>query len=417
MFGDIGNTSVGMYFLYDWVQKETPLPWKNQQTKMELKQEFVQIATQPNTNMSQLCRRYDISRKTGYKWLARYQSEGLEGLRERSRRPHDSPNKTPTDIEGLVVEARRRDPGWGGRKLRRHLMNQAEADEISISPGEVPAASTITAILDRNGMLAAPSDPSRQGSWKRFERERPNDLWQLDFKGEFRLANQAYCYPLTLVDDYSRFSLAVAGCPDQQRSTVEQQLRKVFRRYGLPRAILCDNGPPWGAGLGWRDWGPFYTGLAVWLMRLGITVTYCRPNHPQGKGKNERFNGTLQAELLDHQQFADHSEAHDRMGDWRRRYNTVRPHQALDMGTPASRYQPSQQALPEQLPPVEYGAGQTTRKVTAQGKISFRGQRVTVGKAFSGYRLALRASSEPHTYEVYFCNQQIRTINLTQNHN
>lgn len=394
------------------------MPWKTEDTKMERKAEFVQLADQPNANISRLCRRFGISRPTGYRWLGRYQQEGLDGLAERSRRPRSSPNKTPDEIEQLVVAARRADPGWGGRKLRAHLLNQARRGAIAAAPDQIPAASTITAILDRHGMLEAPQDPSRRGRWQRFEREAPNALWQLDFKGEFRLANHRYCYPLTLIDDHSRFSLAVAACPDQQRSTVQRQLRKVFARYGLPEAIFCDNGPPWGAGLGWRAWGPFYTGLAVWLMRLGITVIYARPNHPQSKGKNERFNGSLQAELLDHEQFADHSQADDRMADWRTRYNTVRPHQALEMATPASRYRPSGREFPGELPPVEYGPGATTRKITTQGKIRFRGRRFTVGKAFSGYRLALRASSEAKdTWEVYFCHQQIRTITMNKNAN
>ena len=388
------------------------MPWKTEKTKMERKAEFVQLADQPQSNMSRLCRRFGISRPTGYKWLRRYQQQGREGLSERSRRPHSSPNKTPDRIVRLVLEARRRDPGWGGRKLRRHLRNRAEDGDLSIRPGQVPSASTITRILERHGMLPAPADSSRQGSWQRFERDTPNALWQLDFKGEFSLGDGQLCYPLTLVDDHSRFSLVVAGCPNQQRSTVEQQLRAVFARYGLPRAILCDNGPPWGAGLGWRSWGPFYTGLAVWWMRLGIEVIYSRPNHPQGKGKNERFNGSLQAELLDHQQFDNHREANARMAKWRTRYNTVRPHQALDMATPASRYRPSQRALPEQLPPVEYRPGATTRKVTGGGKIHFQGQQFTVGKAFQGYRMALRRGSSPGSYECYFCNQQIRTIHL-----
>lgn len=394
------------------------MPWKNQQTKMERKAEFVQLADQSNANMSQLCRRFGISRPTGYKWLDRYQQEGLDGLAERSRRPHNSPEQTCEHIERLVVAARRADPGWGGRKLRHRLMSQAESGAITPRPDQIPAASTITQILDRHGLLADPEDPSRQGSWQRFERSAPNDLWQLDFKGEFRLTDDQYCYPLTLIDDHSRFSLAVGGCPNQQRDTVQARLRAAFIRYGLPKAILCDNGPPWGAGLGWRRWGPYYTGLAVWLMRLGITVIYSRPNHPQGKGKNERFNGSLQTELLDHQEFASHSQADARLADWRDRYNTVRPHQALDMTTPASHYQPSGRELPRQLPAVAYSPGANTRKVTPNGAISFRGQRFTVGRAFSGYRLALRASSESEeTYEVYFCHQQIRTINVNQNAN
>jgi len=388
------------------------MPWKTEETTMELKLEFVQMADRPNANMSRLCRRFGISRPTGYKWLRRYRDEGLEGLSERSRRPHNSPNKTPGDIEQLVVEARRTDPGWGGRKLHRHLRNQASGGAIPISPNQVPSASTITRILNRHGMLPAPEDSSRQGPWQRFERAAPNELWQLDFKGEFPLTGGQLCYPLTLIDDHSRFSLAVAGCPNQQRSTVQELLMAVFRRYGLPRAILCDNGPPWGAGLGWRDWGPFYTGLAVWLMRLGIKVIYGRPNHPQGKGKNERFNRTLGDELLDHRQFADHSEAHARMADWRRRYNSVRPHQALDMATPASRYRPSEVEFPPELPPVEYDSQATTRKVTTNGKFRFGGQQFTVGRAFSGYHIALRSCSEPSTYECYFCKQQVRTIIL-----
>ena len=393
-------------------KKEAIVPWKPKATMLELKAEFVQMADQPTANMSQLCQRYGISRPTGYKWLRRYRQNGLDGLYERSRRPKNSPNQTPKPIEQLVVAARRRDPGWGGRKLNSHLRGQAESGVISISPEQVPSPSTITRILDRHGMLAEPEHASRRGSWNRFERSDPNELWQLDFKGEFRLANQAYCYPLTLIDDYSRFSLAVAACADQKRCTVQQQLRSVFERYGLPQAILCDNGPPWGAGLGWRDWGPFYTGLAVWMIRLGIQVLYGRPNHPQGKGKNERFNGTLKAELLDHEQFDNHKEAHHRMADWRNRYNTVRPHQALDMAPPATRYRPSQTTFPETLPPVEYGPGATTRKVNSTGTITIGNQCFTVGKAFRGYRLALRASSQPRQYDVYFCNQQIRTVNL-----
>lgn len=394
------------------------MPWKNQQTKMERKAEFVQLADQPNANMSQLCRRFDISRPTGYKWLRRWRAEGREGLSERSRRPHSSPEQTGQRVEELVVAARRADPGWGGRKLRHRLQADARAARIEVGPDQIPAASTITQILDRHGMLADPKAPSRRGSWDRFEREAPNDLWQLDFKGEFRLSNDQYCYPLTLIDDHSRFSLAVAGCPNQQRDTVQGRLEAAFGRYGLPEAILCDNGPPWGAGLGWRSWGPYYTGLAVWLMRLGITVIYGRPNHPQGKGKNERFNGSLQAEVLDHQQFDSHSEADARLADWRDRYNTVRPHQALDMATPASRYQPSGQALPGELPPVEYGPAETTSSVNHQGRINFQGQRVPVGKAFRGYRLALRASSESKdTYEVYFCHQRIRSFDVNKNAN
>lgn len=391
------------------------MPWKKEETKMELKREFVMLADQPHANMSRLCRRYGISRPTGYKWLARYRTEGDEGLVEHARRPHHSPNKTPDHVEQVVIEARQADPGWGGRKLRDVLTAQAEAGAIDLRADQIPAASTITRILDRHGLLEDCSQPSRQGRWQRFERDTPNELWQMDFKGEFRLASGAWCYPLTIIDDHSRFGLATAACRNQQRATVKSQLQRIFARYGLPEAILCDNAGPWGSPTRFADGRPCYTKLAAWLMRLNINVTYSRPGHPQSKGKNERFNGTLQAELLRFERFADQEHARDRMAEWLLRYNTVRPHQALDMNPPATRYQPSPATFPEELPPVEYGPEDITRKVSAKGIISFQGHSFRVGKAFDGYRVALRAGSEQNTYNVYFCNQHIRTITLTQN--
>lgn len=386
-------------------------------TKMESKHEFVLMADQPNANISRLCRRFGISRPTGYKWLARYRAEGLEGLTERSRRPHSSPNKTPDHIEQLVLQARRRDPGWGGRKLHHHLRRQAKADELGVRPEQIPAPSTITDILDRHGILAASKTPGRQGPWERFERKAPNQLWQMDFKGEFRLNSGDWCYPLTIIDDHSRFAIATQACPNQRRQTVKGHLQGVFGRYGLPEAILCDNGAPWGSPQRFADGRPHYTQLAAWLLRLDIQVSYSRPGHPQSKGKNERFNGTLDGELLRFKRFADYAQVQDQMSNWRSRYNTVRPHEALDMASPASRYRPSPVALPEQLPPVNYSPDDVTRKVSGKGTISFRGQSFRVGKAFTGHRVAVRENSNPEEFKVYFCNQHIRTINLTQNHN
>jgi transposase len=162
------------------------------------------------------------------------------------------------------------------------------------------------------------------------------------------------------------------------------------------------------------DGRPHYTKLARWLIRLGIEVKYSRPSHPQSKGKNERFNGTLKAELLRFERFPDQACADRRLAEWRKRYNTIRPHEALDMDTPASHYQPSPVKFPERLPAVEYGPDDPTRKVSAKGRISFQGQLFRVGKAFEGQRVAVRASSHRKQYKVYFCNQHIRTINLDQ---
>jgi len=387
------------------------MSWK-EATKMELKEEFVMLAEQQNVNMSRLCRRFGISRPTGYKWLDRYRAEGLDGLVERSRRPHSSPNKTPEHIEELVEDARDNDRGWGGRKLYHHLRRQANAGQLYVEAAQIPAPSTITAILDRNGELEPKQASARQGPWQRFERPAPNALWQMDFKGEFKLDTGDWCYPLTIVDDHSRFAVATRACSNQRRGTVKGCLQAVFGRYGLPKQILCDNGAPWGSPVRFPDGRPHYTKLAAWLMRLDIGVSYSRPGHPQSKGKNERFNGTLDGELLRFERFADQSEARDRMADWRVRYNTVRPHEALDMAPPASRYQPSPVELPEQLPAVEYGPDDATRKVSAKGMISFRGQTFRVGKAFEGHRVAVRASANTNEHKIYFCNQHIRTIIL-----
>lgn len=389
------------------------MPW-TEVTKMESKREFVLMADQPNANISRLCRRFGISRPTGYKWLARYRAEGFEGLAEHSRRPHSSPHKTPDHIEQLVLQARRRDPGWGGRKLHHHLRRQAKADELGVRPEQIPAPSTITDILGRHGMLAASQTPGRQGPWERFERKAPNQLWQMDFKGEFRLNSGNWCYPLTIIDDHSRFAIATQACPNQRRQTVKDHLQGAFGRYGLPEAILCDNGAPWGSPQRFADGRPHYTQLAAWLLRLDITVSYSRPGHPQSKGKNERFNGSLDGELLRFKRFADYGQAQDQMSNWRSRYNTVRPHEALDMASPASHYRPSPVALPEHLPPIEYGTDDHTRKVSAKGIISFRGQSFRVGKAFKGQPVAVRPRSEPNEFNVYFCNHHIRTINLTK---
>ncbi|MGM0589648.1 MAG: IS481 family transposase [Bacteroidota bacterium] len=390
------------------------MPWKKEQTTMELRTEFVQLADQPGANISQLCKRFGISRPTGYKWLSRYREHGLDGLQDQSRRPTHFPNKTPKHIEQLIISTRKKFPGWGARKLRHWLCNQITEGHIgSANIDELPAFSTITRILDRNNVLEAPTHSSRAKPWKRFEREAPNQLWQLDFKGEFLLSNGAKCFPLTLLDDHSRFSLALAACPNQQRTTVQQQLKRVFDRYGLPEEILCDNGTPWGAGMGWGPEGPYYTKLAAWLMRLGVTVTYARPGRPQTKGKNERFNGTLQAELLRFRQFSNWSDVRRDFAQWRMIYNTQRPHEALAMDPPAKHYKASCITYSDHLPPINYGPSDIVRKVNAEGRISYQNKQYRVGRAFCGQHVALRAIPEENDKKkVYFCHQHIRTLDF-----
>ncbi|HEX5327473.1 MAG TPA: IS481 family transposase, partial [Acetobacteraceae bacterium] len=257
-------------------------------SRMQSREEFVRLAAAEGGNVAMLCGRFGISRKTGYKWLSRYRAG--EGLADRSRRPHGSPLRTSPALEGSVLALRRERPSWGGRKLRRRLLDQGHP--------VAPAASTITAILARHGLIDA-AEAARHGAFQRFEHARPNALWQMDFKGHFAHA-AGRCHPLTVLDDHSRYAVCLAACADEVTETVRAQLIAVFRRYGLPERINIDNGSPWGDGAGGR-----YTLLTVWLLRLGIRFSHSAPYHPQTNGKDERFHRTLKRDVLHGRQYAD----------------------------------------------------------------------------------------------------------------
>jgi transposase InsO family protein len=279
---------------------------------MDEREEFVRLALAPGANKRALSRRFGISRSNGYKWLQRYLAEGRSGLSDRSRRPLRSPSRTAVAVEAEVLRVREQsNNAWGGRKIERVLQNTGRM--------EVPVPSTITEILRRHGKL----DERRQehpGPCRRFERAEPNELWQMDFKGHFPLA-RGRCHPLTVLDDHSRYSLRIAACGNEQETTVRGQLVAVFRRYGLPFAMLMDNGPPWGDG-GHQP----HTGFTVWLMRLGVRVTHGRPFHPQTQGKDERFHRSLKAEVLSGKSFRDLSACQQAFDHWRHVYNRASEH-------------------------------------------------------------------------------------------
>lgn len=259
------------------------MPWPERST-MSLRTEFVELALMEGSNIRALSRRFGISPKTGYKWLARYRCEGSAGLMDRSRRPRLSPRITNVQVERALLDIRDANPGWGARKIR-HVLAQQQS-------GPLPVPSTVTAILRRNGRLD-PEESTKHTAFTRFEHEHPNDLWQMDFKGDFALANGQRCHPLTMLDDHARYCLLLAACRNEQTQTVQALLIGCFRTYGLPEKMLMDNGPPWGGGGVMR-----HTALSVWLMRLGVLVYHGRPWHPQTQGKEERFHRTLTEELL-----------------------------------------------------------------------------------------------------------------------
>lgn len=372
------------------------MPWK-ECTEVSRRQEFVALATAGKISMSELCRRFGVSRKTGYKWLNRYTVEGEAGLQNRSRRPRSSPTQTAAEMEAAVVELRRKHPAWGGRKLRHRL--QALGHE------KVPAASTMTNILHRHKLIDA-EESKKHTAYQRFEHPEPNDLWQMDFKGHFAMSNQSRCHPLTVLDDHSRFNLGLRACGDERGATVKSELIEIFRRYGLPKRMLMDNGSPWG-----DDRESPYTPLSVWLIRLGIGVSHGRPYHPQTQGKDERFHRTFKLEVLRGREFRDLHDCQSRFDPWRDVYNLERPHEALEMATPASRYRVSQRPFPETLPEIEYSPGDLVRKVQTTGKIDFHGKVYFVSKAFRGEPIGLRATTEDGVWEVYYCHHRIGKLN------
>jgi transposase InsO family protein len=230
----------------------------------------------------------------------------------------------------------------------------------------------------------------------------------MDFKGHFALSNGQRCHPLTVVDDHSRFAVGLRACGDEQTETVRAHLTEIFRLYGLPEEMVMDNGSPWGYG---RDREAF-TELAVWLIRLGIGVLHSGAGHPQTHGKNERFNRTLQVELLRNGVFRDLEDSQRGFDQWRQEYNLERPHEALGMKTPAECYQPSERSFPDSLGAIEYRPEDIIRKVQWKGEIHFRNRTFLIGRAFHGYPVALRSTREDGIYDVYFSHQNITQINL-----
>jgi transposase InsO family protein len=355
------------------------------------------LAQQEDSNISGLCKLFGISRKTGYKWLNRFDANGNAGLNNRSRRPYSSPFKSHECIEAAIVALREAHPAWGGRKIKRRLETCGHPD--------VPAASTITGILHRHGLIN-PDDFAKHKAFIRFEHPYPNALWQMDFKGHFAM-RQGRCHPLTVIDDHSRFNMVLKACANERTDTVQTALINTFRRYGLPDRITMDNGSPWGS-----DAFHELTPLTAWMIRLGIGVSHSRPYHPQTQGKDERFHRTLHAEAISGRQFDDLAHCQRQFDQFRDIYNLERPHESLGMNTPVTRYKVSQRPYPEILPYIEYGPNDHVRKVQAKGEISFKGKAFCISKALRGYPVALRQTNIDGRYSVYFCHQKLKELDL-----
>ncbi len=372
------------------------MPWR-EVSLMDQRAEFVALVGQGGSTHVELCRRFGISPKTGYKWLKRAAGGSADWAQDLSRRPHTTPGQTAAAVEAAVLSVRDAHPAWGARKIEAWLARE---------PIEVPAASTIHAILVRHGRIVP---PIRSAAHRRFEHPAPNLVWQMDFKGRFPLRDRrGWCHALTMIDDHSRYALCLAACENEQTSTVRDQLERVFRRYGLPEAFLVDNGNPWGNGPEQR-----WTRLGVWLLKLGVDVLHSRPYHPQTRGKNERFHRTLKAEVLAMRSFRALREVQHAFDRWRHLYNHHRPHEALSQAVPASRYRPSPRSMPRKLPDPEYQPGDVLRTVsTTKPFISFKGKPWLVPKAFCGERVAVRPLNLDGRYGIFFGAHEIAQIDL-----
>jgi transposase InsO family protein len=302
-------------------------------------------------------------------------------------------------MEQVIVEARQAHPAWGGRKLKRWLEKQGCQ--------AVPQPSTITEVLRRHGLLE-PDEAIQHQAYQRFERSRPNELWQMDFKGHFELGGGALCHPLTVLDDHSRFLVGLQACPDETDRTVRACLTGLFRGFGLPERMLMDNGAPWG-----DDPDTPFTALTVWLLRLGIPVSHGRPRHPQTQGKDERFHRTLDVELLSRTSPADFPDCQAALDHLWQVYNYERPHEALALDTPAEHYQPSSRPFPDPLPPLLFPAGAAIRRVDHTGRISIHGHIRRVSRAFKNLAVGvLPDQAEDGVFHVFFNDILVRTLDL-----
>lgn len=360
------------------------MPWERRSV-YEQRKAFAQQA-QCAENFSALCREYGISRKTGYKWVRRDQSG--EGMDDLSRRPLHSPNRTDAEVEGRILQLRSENPGWGAKTIHRILQREG-------CP-QLPCVKTVNNILNRNGCISEEESAKRK-AFIRFQKDCCNDMWQTDFKGEFRMQDGKYCYPLTILDDHSRFSL----CIEPRLSTanvVIPTFEKVFSQYGLPQAILSDNGAQFA---GFKRG---YTRFERWLMELDILPVHGRIKHPQTQGKIERFHRSMNSELLKHQTFQNIDDARRQLSGWREKYNTYRPHEALGMKCPAEIYVPSSRPLPRRIPEYEYGGEYHVLKVNSWGYVRFDKHQIYLSETMIDHYIEFRPSADGERFVACFRN-------------
>ncbi len=364
------------------------MPWKDK-TVEELRKEFCEAAKQ-SRNFSSLCREFGITRKTGYKWVERYQNSGE--ICDRSHTPQSTPRKTASEIEEAILRIRASNQGWGARTILKVMENEGYVD--------LPCERTANNILHRNGCISEEESLKRK-EYVRFQREHCNELWQADFKGDFRLLDGTRCYPLDIIDDHSRFCLRIEG--KSNTLGVMESFEATFREFGMPKAILTDNGAQFA------DPHKGITKFERWLMDLDIKPIHGRFMHPQTQGKIERFHRTMKYEYLKYNDFADLSEAAQGLNAWKNKYNEVRPHEALGMKCPAEVYVRSSRPYPEKIRPYDYSGTYPTIKINNWGYLRFDTFKIFLSESMADVRLEIRAT-EQDTFAVCYRNFKIAEI-------
>ena len=371
------------------------MPWNERQLKT-MREEFVKRAVGREKPLAALCREYGISRPTGYKWLERH-AQGLP-LEDFSRRPLRTPNRVEKDVEKLIVNKRKELPAIGAVKVKRILENEGKTN--------LPSTKTVNNIFKRNGLITKEASQAATPI-QRFEKTYPNEMWQADYKGHFALGNGQRCHPLNILDDYSRFNLA---CEPQRTETFEEikpVMIGLFESYGLPFSFLCDNGNPWGTA---QSTG--FSSFEVWMMELGILVIHGRSRHPQTQGKEEKFNGSMTRELLKVTTIENWDDATKKFGEYREFYNHIRPHHALNLDVPASRYTPSAQQYSGIITPWAYPEGHHICTVSSAGHFSYGGQRYFFSEGFRGKEIAVRPSAIKNNISLFFRQFRIGRIDV-----
>jgi len=355
----------------------------------EQRMRFVIAASRKEKPLRHLCQEFEISAPTGYEWLRRYQAGGYEAVREKSRRPHHSPEQTSPEKEQRIVELRRARPDWGARKLQKLLQEEGM---------ELPRI-TIHRVLLRHGLVRE-QDRHRKAV-QRFEREKPNQLWQMDFKGP--LGWEAPVGPLSVLDDCSRYVVALQGTWSTRAEAVRERLEQAFHECGVPEEMLMDHGTPWwnmkaSTGATW---------LTLWLIRQGIRLHFSGYRHPQTQGKVERFHGALAA-ALNKRGYPAPENRQEWLNRFRQEYNHVRPHEALGMQTPATIWRKSERRYDPKPPRWEYAEGSEVIRVSSAGRICINGRSWEISRALAGEWVQLIRLEEKVL--VYYCRSLVREL-------